>query len=121
VTEAALHELTRSQVPKHSNVLAGLDLFKHKVLFDGDVTLSTGLADELVDSGDELAKGFVGVDDGKFRIFPAYLARLGHEIEAVFCDKEVVVADLAVVVSMGNVEESLASIEVEVSSGWLSD
>ena len=79
------------------------------------------MADELVDSGDELVKGFIGVDDGKFGIFPANLARFSHKIEAVLGDKEVIVVDLTVVVSMGNVEESLASIEVEVSSGWLGD
>ena len=79
------------------------------------------MADELVDSGDELVKGFIGVDDGKFGIFPAYLARLSHKVETVLGDKEVEVANLTVVVSMGNVEESLASIEVKVSSGWLGD
>ena len=56
---------------------------KDKVLFDGDVAFGTGLADELVDSGDELVKGFVGVDEGKLGILPANFSRLGQEIKAV--------------------------------------
>jgi hypothetical protein len=74
------------------------------------------VSDVFVSLGEILAESSIGVDDGELGGFPAELASADVEVPDGLRNKEVVILDLPVEVVGRDVEEGLASVEVEMHS-----
>ena len=89
---------------------------QNKIFFDIDLALGTGLANKLIDSWNVWIEGLVWVDHSEVRSLPADFSGFVKEVEAVLSDEEVEVRDGSMVVSLGDVEEGLSAIEIEMHS-----
>ena len=91
------------------------DFDESEVVLNGDVSFIAGVLDELVQFGEVLAEGLVGVDDGELGVVPAELSSFGVEIPDGLGDEEVEVIALSIAAGR-DVEVGISSIVVKMDS-----
>lgn len=91
------------------------DFNESEVVLNGDVSLVAGVLDELIQFGEVLAEGLVGVDDGELRVIPAEFSSFGVKIPDGLGDEEVVVITLSIAAGR-DVEVGISSIVVQMNS-----
>lgn len=90
------------------------DFHEDEVVLDVDVPVVAGVADVLIGLGEVLAEGLVGVDDCEPGGVPAELASAHVQVPKCLRNEEVVVLHLSVEVVGRDVEDGLATVEVQV-------